>query len=96
MGDSTGVKVAKSPITPLLISLGSFQLVMGYNGVIGITEVPYSVKPIIYQMKYSIPYEYNVNFMLITQGIAIIMYIVYRIFLKVNEKRMDRNESNLQ
>lgn len=74
--------------TPILSALGTANTVMGYNGILGQNQTQYSSWPTIYQMGYSVPYHFNVNVMLSTQGFALIMYIIYKIVERVNLKRI--------
>lgn len=71
---------------PMLASISGFHYIMGYNGLIGQKPIPFLKRTVMQYMSYSVPYQYNVNFMLITQGISLILFLINRIFVYFDSK----------
>ena len=70
---------------PMLSGLSYFKALLGYDGIFGIDNWNLPNYSSCYALRYSTSYIYNVNFMVIMQIIALIMYVIYYITYRKNE-----------
>lgn len=70
--------------------------VMGWNGELPQQAKPYHTVPVLEHMGYSVAYQCNFNIMAIFPGLALLLYLAYRVALYRHERLMLQGETSKQ